>query len=253
MRTEHSIRDVARASGTTSRTLRHYEATGVLAPSSVGAGGVRYYDDAALLRLQEALVLRSLGLPLAEVRTVLDGERDRVAALRRHLAALRSEQDRLARMAASVERTIDTITTGGALVADDMFDGFDHTQHRAEVEQRWGADAYAAGDAWWRGMSDAERRAWGDRAASLGRDWTAAAADGVAPDSARAQELAARHAAWLADIPGTPGHGSGRPDPAYLLGLGDMYVADPRFAANYGGEAGARLVRDALRAFVQAG
>ncbi len=252
MGTEHSIRDVARASGTTSRTLRHYEATGVLTPSSVGAGGVRYYDDAALLRLQEALVLRGLGLPLAEVRTVLDGERDRVAALHGHLAALRSEQDRLARMAASVERTIRTITTGGTLVADDMFDGFDHTRYREEVEERWGADAYAAGNAWWRGMSDAERTAWGERARTLGQDWTAAASDGVAPDSMRAQELAARHAAWLADIPGTPGHGTGTPDPAYLLGLGDMYVADPRFAANYGGEEGARLVRDALRVYVDA-
>jgi hypothetical protein len=28
-----------------------------------------------------------------------------------------------------------------------------------------------------------------------------------------------------------------------------MYVADPRFAANYGGEDGARFVRDALRAY----
>lgn len=34
-----------------------------------------------------------------------------------------------------------------------------------------------------------------------------------------------------------------------MTGLGDMYVADPRFGANYGGTAGAEFVRDALRAY----
>lgn len=246
---EYSIRDVARVSGTTSRTLRHFETVGVLPTTRVGPGGVRYYDDAALVRLQEALVLRALGLPLADVRAVLDGERDRVAALHHHLQALRTEQQRLTRMAASVARTIDALQTGGPLVAEEMFDGFDHTQYRDEVEQRWGADAYTTGDRWWREMTSDERGAWGEQAAALGRDWTEAAASGISPDSERAQELAHRHAQWLAAIPGTPGHGTGTPAKEYLLGLGDMYVADPRFAANYGGEQGAALVRDALRAY----
>ena len=248
---EHSIRDVARASGTTSRTLRHYEAVGVLPPTWVGPGGVRYYDDAALVRLQEALVLRSLGLPLADVRAVLDGERDRTAALYGHLRALRTEQQRLARMAASVARTIEALETGGPIVAEEMFDGFDHTQYRDEVEQRWGKDAYASGDRWWRAMSDDERSAWGERAAALGRDWTASAAAGTDPTSDEAQALARRHAQWLASIPGTPGHDAGAPAKEYLLGLGEMYVADPRFAANYGGEDGARFVRDALRVYAE--
>ena len=246
---EHSIRDVARASGTTSRTLRHYEQLGVVVPTRVGAGGVRHYDDDALVRLQEALVLRRLGLPLSDIRGVLDGESDRVSALRRHLRALRTEQHRLTRMAASVERTIDALTTGGDLVADDMFDGFDHTQYKDEVEERWGRDAYAAGDRWWRGMSDDERAAWGERTARLGADWAAAASSGIAADSPAAQDLARRHVEWLSSIPGTPGHG-GTPVPEYVLGLADMYVADPRFGANYGGEEGARFVRDALQAYI---
>jgi DNA-binding transcriptional MerR regulator len=245
--TEYSIRDVARVSGTTSRTLRHYETVGVLEPTWVGAGGVRFYDDDALVRLQEALVLRRLGMPLAEIREVLDGDRDRLTALHHHLTELRSEQHRLTRMAASVERTIDALRTGGPLMAEEMFDGFDHTQYKDEVEERWGKDAYASSDRWWRGMSDAEKAAWKERAGRLGADWLAAIASGVSPDSAQAQAVARRHADWLAGIPGTPGHGTGQPTKEYLLGLGDMYVADPRFAANYGGEKGATFVRDALR------
>ena len=60
--TELSIREVARVTGTTSRTLRHYESIGVLPSSRVGPGGLRYYDDEALVRLQRILVLRGLCL-----------------------------------------------------------------------------------------------------------------------------------------------------------------------------------------------
>ncbi len=136
-------------------------------------------------------------------------------------------------------------------MAEDMFDGFDHTAYREEVVSRWGEPAYATGDAWWRAMSDQERADWKAGLARLQHDWRDASERGSAPDSEEAQALAARHVAWLAAIPGTPGSGSGGPPAAYLLGLGEMYVADERFAANYGAEAGATLVRDALRAYTE--
>lgn len=36
-----------------------------------------------------------------------------------------------------------------------------------------------------------------------------------------------------------------------MTGLGEMYVADPRFAANYGGADGAAFVRDALKIYAE--
>ncbi|MEI5585397.1 MULTISPECIES: MerR family transcriptional regulator [unclassified Agromyces] len=247
-----SIQEVARLAGTTSRTLRHYDDIGLLEPARVGSNGYRYYDRAALVRLQRILLLRELGLGLPAISEVLDGQRDESRALAGHLEWLRQEQDRLARQVASVERTIEALEGGEQIMAKDMFDGFDHTQYRDEVEQRWGAEAYAQGDRWWRGMSDDERRAWKERTAALGRDWIAAAESGVAPDGAEAQELARRHVEWLTGVPGTPAAQPGGDVKGYVIGLGEMYVADERFAANYGGEAGAAFVRDALRAFAEA-
>ena len=55
---------VTRMTGVTSRTLRHYDAEGVVAPVGVGAGGVRLYGREELLRLQQVLLLRELGLSL---------------------------------------------------------------------------------------------------------------------------------------------------------------------------------------------
>jgi DNA-binding transcriptional MerR regulator len=244
-----SIQDIARIAGTTSRTLRHYDAIGLLKPSRVGGNGYRYYDRDALVRLQRILLLRELGLGLDAVGRVLDDRTDAAPALRDHLAWLRAERERLARQIASVESTIHAVEEGGEIMAEEMFDGFDHTQYKEEVEQRWGKEAYAQSDRWWRSKTPEERREWQERQQRLAADWQAAAASGVSPESDEAQALARRHAEWLADIPGTPGYGTGAPLPAYLTGLGDMYVADPRFAANYGGTDGAAFVRDALRAY----
>ena len=242
-----SIQDIARIAGTTSRTLRHYDAIGLLKPSRVGGNGYRYYDRDSLVRLQRILLLRELGLGLDAVGRVLDDRVDAAPALRDHLEWLRAERQRLARQIASVESTIHAVEEGEEIVAEQMFDGFDHTQYKDEVEERWGKEAYAASDRWWRSKSAEERAEWQSRQERLAADWQSAAASGVSPDSEEAQELARRHAEWLAGIPGTPGYGTGAPAAAYLTGLGDMYVADDRFAANYGGPAGATFVRDALR------
>ncbi|MBD5785885.1 MerR family transcriptional regulator [Cellulosimicrobium terreum] len=252
-----SVQDVARLAGTTSRTLRHYDAVGLLPPTRVAPNGYRHYDAAALVRLQRILLLRDLGLGLPQIKAALDdgsegtasGAGPQVHALRTHLEWLRAERARLARQIGSVERTITTMEGGGELMADDMFDGFDHTQYKDEVEDRWGKDAFRRGDAWWRGMSDDERSAWKERTERLNDDWTAAAQAGTDPASDEAQELARRHVSWLQSVPANPAHEVGELR-NYLLGLGEMYVADPRFALNYGGVQGATFVRDALRVYV---
>jgi DNA-binding transcriptional MerR regulator len=244
---DRSITEVARLAGITSRALRHYDRIGLVAPSRIGSNGYRYYDEAALVRLQRVLLLRELGVGLTEIARLLDESTDAPAALRRHLDHLRRERSRLDRQIVSVQTTIDTLTEGGALMAETMFDGFDPTRYEEEVAERWGAAAAEEGRDWWASMSPDARGAWQERLAALNADWRAAAAAGLDPAGPEAQELARRHVSWLAGIPGTPGAGAD-PDPDYLRGLGEMYVADERFAANYGGPEGAAFVRDALAA-----
>ena len=42
---EITIQQLAKAAGTTSRTLRHYDSVGLVSPSRIGSNGYRYYDD----------------------------------------------------------------------------------------------------------------------------------------------------------------------------------------------------------------
>ncbi|MGB9035532.1 MAG: MerR family transcriptional regulator [Paeniglutamicibacter sp.] len=249
---ERSIQQVAKLAGTTSRTLRHYDDIGLLPPSRIGHNGYRYYDESALIRLQRVLLLRELGLGLPQIADLIAAEANEAQALGTHLSLLRAEQDRLARQIAAVQHTINSLKGSEKLMAKNMFDGFDHTVHQDEVEQRWGKEAYARSDAWWRSLGKDGQEDWKRRLRELGNDWIAAARDpGTTPESPAARDLARRHVQWLTGIPGTPAADSPEHTRAYVLGLAEMYVADERFAANYGGAEGASFVRDALQAYVK--
>ncbi len=237
---EYPIAEVARLAGTTSRTLRHYGEVGLLEPSRIGANGYRFYDATALTRLQRILMLRQLGIGVGAIGDVLDAA-DPATALRAHLTWLRAESERLDRQIASVERTITSIDKGVPIMAEDMLDGFDHTQHKEEVVQRWGTQAYADSDAWWRGLGSEGRAQFADEHAAIAAAWGRLAADALPVDGPEAQALARRHHAWIAAA-----WTSRPPNADELAGLADMYVADTRFAANYGGVQGASYVRDAL-------
>ncbi|NNC12197.1 MerR family transcriptional regulator [Planctomonas sp. JC2975] len=243
---ERSIQDLARLVGTTSRTLRHYDDIGLLKPSRIGANGYRYYDERAFVRLQRILLLRDLGLGLADIAAVLGREQDETVALRHHLHWLKSEQDRLARQAASVASTIDALQKGEAIMAENAFDGFDHTQYKEEVEERWGSQAYAKSDAWWRSKSETEKREFQQQHLDIAADYASAKAEGADPADDRVQQIVQRHVDWLNLAAPATGVTMGR---EVLLGYGDMYVADERFAANYGGTEGATFVRDAFRVY----
>lgn len=247
---EWSIREIAALAGTTSRTLRHYDAIGLLHPSRIGANGYRYYDEEALVRLQRILLLRQLGMGLDAIAKVLEGGRDHVQALARHLEELRRERRRLDDLIRSVETTIRKLKQGEPLMPEEMLNGFDPAKYRDEVIERWGREAYEQGDRWWRGMTSEERAAWTANTTALQEDWRRLAASGADPAGEQAQSLARRHAQWLTGIPGTPAAGKG-PSKEYFLGLAEMYVADERFARSYGGGEGATFVREAMRIYAE--
>jgi DNA-binding transcriptional MerR regulator len=245
-----SITQVTKLTGTTSRTLRHYDQIGLLAPTRIGDNGYRYYDQAALTRLQRILLLRELGLGLDAIATAIASQDDN-QALSRHVTWLREEQHRITKQIASIEHTIRHREQKEKLMAHDMFDGFTHAPHREEVEQRWGKAAWEQSSDWWASQTPSERQDFTTLSRELTSAWTEASTRGETADGAVAQELARRQYDWLTGIPGTPQSPSGRPTREYYLGLGDMYVADDRFASNYGGTGGATLVRDAMRLWAE--
>jgi len=138
MDTDYDIGRVAKMTGLTSRTLRHYDDIGLLTPAWTGNDGRRRYGDPELLRLQHILVLRELGTSLDRIAQIVDSDdpSTTIALLRDHLAGLTAERERYARLAATVARTIDSLEKGKPMTAAQIFDGFEHEQYEPEARER---------------------------------------------------------------------------------------------------------------------
>ncbi|PVY29006.1 MerR family transcriptional regulator [Williamsia muralis] len=241
---DHPIGEIARSSGVTPRTLRHYEQIGLLLPSRTGAGGIRYYDSAAVVRLQRILILRESGLSLPRIADVLAGQQDPRTALGELLTTLRSRRDSIDAQVSSVEHTITHLEKGLDIMPTDAFAGFDHAVHREEVESRWGADAYATSDRWYCSLTDEQRADFAAEHRAIAAQWIELTDAGEDPSGERARHVAGRHLEWLALSGATV-------SADYVRGLGQMYVDDERFGKNYAPPGVdhrryAEFVRDAL-------
>lgn len=240
---EWSTQQVVEATGITSRTLRHYDHVDLLAPTRKGAGGLRYYDQQALVRLQRILLLRELGLSLAAIADTLDGDTTDIEALAEHRARLLIEKQRINVQVRSVDATIAALKKGQPLMPKNMFEGFDHTKYDSEVRERWGDDAADRSNDWWNALGAEGQKTFRHEVEDLNAAWDQVIASGVTPDSDSAQEVAARHVAWLRSA--TQGTTLSQ---AMVKGIAQMYVDDERFAANYNrvSPAGPQFVRDAV-------
>lgn len=96
------IGELARRSGLTLRTLRHYDDIGLLTPSGRTWADYRLYSRKDVGRLLAITQLKALGLSLAEIAQALDDEADPRALLARHAALLEqriaAEEELLARL-----------------------------------------------------------------------------------------------------------------------------------------------------------
>lgn len=245
---EHSVHRVAELAGVTSRTLRHYDTIGLLHPTRVGENGYRYYDETALVRLQRILLLRGLGLRLDTIARVLEGDVDDVTALEDHVQLLEREGARIQDQLRSVRSTIEALRKDERPMAETMFDGFDQSQYEDEVRERWGDKAADSASGWWKGLRGEGQSEFLARHTAMQDDYDRAIDAGEDAAGAVVQQIAERHYLWIVDS-----WQGKRPDAAALRGLADMYVGDPRFAANYtrSHAEGAEFVRDALYAYAQ--
>lgn len=224
------IGEVARVAGVTVRTLHHYDAIGLLSPSLRTNSGRRGYEPTDLDRLQRILFYRELDLPLADIAGLLDGDEDPLSHLARQRDVLQGRIERLGRLVAVLERTMEARKMGINLDPDEMFEVFgdaDPGEHAEEAGQRWGdTDAWRQSQQRTSSYTKADWQRFKDEQESLGADMVAAMDAGVPPDEARAMDLAERSRLqiheWFYDCP----H-------AMHVSLGQMYVDDPRFMATY--------------------
>ncbi len=128
---------VAEISGVTARALHYYDEIGLLCPAR-GKGNYRIYSSADLLRLQQILVYRELGLPLQRIKALMDDPGFSTEhALIEQRAQLEDKAKDTARMLAAVDQALARLRGDPRVELASLFDGFDPQRYEQEVAERW--------------------------------------------------------------------------------------------------------------------
>ena len=140
----YSIQQLASLAGTTTRTLRHYDAIGLLVASR-DVNGYRRYSSSDAERLQLILLYRTLDVPLDQIEELLDSTTfNRIDVLSEHIEALRQKAAYFAQLAETAEATLTSLKGGISMDDKSLFDGLSYEEiqaheakHREEVQERW--------------------------------------------------------------------------------------------------------------------
>lgn len=230
----YTVKEVAKLSGVTVRTLHHYDQVGLLKPAQVGENGYRYYGREELLRLQQILFHRELELPLEAIADVLDRpDYDRLEALKRHRKTLSQKAARYRRLIQTLDRTLVALEGETQMKDEDLYKGFEpekQAQYEAEIIERFGEQARASIEASRTALktwSKADWAKWGGEYAAVEAGIGKALANGLPADSDEVRALIRRHHAWVAAM------WNRKPSREAYTGLGELYTDHPDFRARY--------------------
>lgn len=240
------VREFAKLTGVSVRTLHFYDEIGLLKPSSVDEqNGYRFYDECSLTRMQEILFYRELDFPLKEIRMILSSpDYDKQNALKEQKRLLTLKKERLERLISALDGAMK-----GEIVNMNVFDNSEfeakREEYAKEAKEKWGDTAAYKESA----EKTAEYSAdmW-EQVNSVMNDRIAEFADckrkGFAPDSKQAQALAKNWQDFITENYYTC-------TKEILASLGEMYVADQRFLKNIDrhGNGTARFMSDAIKAY----
>ena len=216
------IKEFAKYTGVSVRTLHYYDEIGLLTPAFVDQStGYRFYDEKSLLRMQEILFYRELDFSLKNIEEILSSQNyDKNKALKeqKHLLVLKKE--RLERLISAID---DAMKGKNVMKA---FDNSEFEMYKAEAKERWGkTDAYKEHTERTKNYS---KQKWNDLTEKMDdimAEFSVCMRKGESPTSAEVQNLVKMLQNYITENYYLCTN-------EILAGLGQMYVADERFKKN---------------------
>lgn len=241
------INEIAKLADVSVRTLHYYDEIGLLKPSAVDEqNGYRFYDEGSLERLQAILFYRELDFPLKDISKLLSSpnyDRNKALSEQKHLLTLKKE--RLERLISA----LDGLMKGENTVNLEAFDNSEfeaaREKYAAEAKEKWGnTDAYKEHSAKTSAYSKEKWSKVNSGMEALMKEFAECKNSGANPEDSAAQSLVKRWQNFITENYYTC-------TKEILSGLGEMYSADERFAANIDkyGEGTAKFMTDAIRIY----
>jgi MerR family transcriptional regulator, thiopeptide resistance regulator len=207
----YRVQEFAGLAGVTVRTLHHYDRLGLLKPRR-SESGYRLYRERDLERLEQIVALKFLGIPLKQVRTLLDRDSlDLAAALRVQRRILEEKRRLLDSAIDAIRRAQERPGTAQLKKIIEVLE--------MQNDSNW-AMQYHTGEA--KAKIEARRPTWTpELQAECSRQWTELIAEvkaalGEDLASPKVQALAAR---WVKLVEGFTGG-----DPEIAAGVGRAWV-----------------------------
>lgn len=240
------IREFAKLTGVSVRTLHYYDEIGLLKPSSVDEqNGYRFYDKRSILRMQEILFYRELDFPLKDIKIILSSpDYDKQTALNEQKHLLTLKKERLERLIKALDSAMK-----GEEVTMNVFDNSEFEaqseQYAKEAKEKWGNTAAYKENA--EKSAGYSKEKWNEIGAGMNAimaEFAECRKSGNIPNSREAQALVKK---WQDFI--TENYYICTKE--ILKGLGEMYAADERFKANIDKHGGgtAQFMCDAIRVY----
>ncbi|MCD7033605.1 MerR family transcriptional regulator [Metabacillus sp. GX 13764] len=230
---EYTVQKLAELSGTTARTLRYYDEIGILKPARISSSGYRIYGKKEVDRLQQILFYKELGVSLEQIQEILSNPTfEAASALKEHYEQLLSKRKQLDLLIRNVEKTIAVQEGRGKMSDHEKFEGFkqemikeNEEKFGKEIREKYGEENIMRSNEKVKNMTKEEY----ETLTRLETDYRALLKKAVEtgdPAGKEAQEACELHKQWLSFY-----------WPSYTkeahAGLGDLYVSDDRFKANY--------------------
>lgn len=226
---EITVKVLAKLSGVSVRTLHYYDEIGLLKPERTSSD-YRVYGADHVLRLQQILIQKSLGLSLASIKAALDDPNfDQLSELHSQRQVLLGKIETTEGMILAIDAAIvksSNLQKETKVSIQEIFDGFNPEEYNFETEELWGeTKAYRVSqsrtkrykDDDWKQIRDEEKSIW-DQAAEM-------MSSGLSPLSAEASDIVARHRRhidkWFYSTSSVS-----------YASLADMWESDDRFKSN---------------------
>jgi MerR family transcriptional regulator, thiopeptide resistance regulator len=199
----YAVKELAKLSGVTVRTLHFYDEVGLLKPAYYGANGYRFYEERQLLQLQQILFFRELGFELKHIQRILGrSDFDQAAALKAHRKVLVKNLGRTQELIKTIDKTLAHMK-GKRMKPAELFHGFDEkkqAEYERQLIERFGETMREGIAESRRKVKDWTQRDW-ERS---GKEWDAickglvkAMDQKLAADAVDVQDLIRRHYTWL--------------------------------------------------------
>ena len=227
----YHTQEFARLAGVTVRALHHYDRLGLLRPKQRSQAGYRLYSNRDFARLEQIVVLKFLGMPLKQIRSLLAAESRLGEALRRQKTVLAEKRRQIDKAIQAISNAQSSFEPNGGqdwrllqfiIQEIEMHNSMDWSKKyyspeaQAKVEERrklWSPE-----------LQERVSREW----AQLFADIEAALAKGENPAGSEAQALAAR---WRKLLEGFTGG-----DPEIQKGLNKMWADQQNWPGDLRGQ-----------------